>query len=219
LKIPYLSDSLERRKLQIQEKKLSLEERNNSLANIRAELEEQIKKDKKALEELRHEREKIKSLNPIDATDEVTKRTRMDKIRKQKVEIEVSDTERTITYSAKIEDGIYITWKEGRTKYKKIIATPAKRFERPVAFGLWYARGIKYFIKKHADATHNPDASTFELRQVKFVLRMVQAVKDAEMHNEMAKATKGKTKEALYFIIALVIVSVVGILGSGGYFK
>lgn len=219
MKLPFLHTLTQNRKKRadaLAEAKLAREERNRKLDELHAELQAKVQQSKNELKELQTMHEKY---HPVDATEEIQKKTIFDKIKKQKVIIEVDDGERQKEYNAKVIDGIYITWKQGRTKFKKIIASQPRRYERSAAFGLWYDRGIKYYILKHAETTKDPKQGSFNVRQIKHSMRLMKAIQDAEMHQEMAKATKGKNKIELYFIIAIIIISVVGIMASGGYFK
>jgi len=140
------------------------------------------------------------------------------RIGKQRIEIEVIDGERTGFFPAKIIEGYWIEWKEGKETYKKIIGTKPRTFEYKTF--IFWRRGLKYYIKRNAEVTHEPDASAFVLPQAKFAMRIVAAVIKAETFVEIAKATSGKnTKELIIFIAAIVIMGIAGIAGTGGYFK
>lgn len=151
----------------------------------------------------------------IESTKYIEKQGRF---KKQRIEIEVIDGERASSYTAKIIEGYWIQWKEGRQEHKKIIGTLPRVFEHKIF--IFWRRGLKYYIKRNAEVTHEPDAAAFILPQAKFAMRLVKAVIEAETFVEIAKATKGQDRKIMTMWMVLVgFMGLLIMLGTGGYFK
>lgn len=208
-----------RSKRKEEKERLEQEKKQNQLDREKFDenLEKKIVESEAKLENLKQQ---FITYSPIDSTGLVQKRTQLDRIRPHKLEIEVSDGGMASTYNAKVVDSFYIQWKQGRTTFKKIISTPPKKYERALIPIIWWKRGLKYYIKKGAEATHDPDASAFDLAQAKFVMKLVEAIAKAETFQEIAKATRGHDrKQQLIFVAGMVIIAIAGIAGTGEYFK
>jgi len=202
-----------RRKKTKQDQETIIQARKDFLSN----LDKDIKTAKQEVKTLQDEKAALDEgkNSGIESSQYSVKKGR---IGKQRIEIEVLDGERSSFYPAKIIDGYWIQWKDDNEVHKKIIGTRPRTFEYKTF--IFWRRGLKYYIKRDAEITHEPDASAFVLPQAKFAMRIVAAVIKAETFVEIAKATRGKDrKELIIWLVAFVILGLGGIAGSGGYFK
>ncbi len=163
---------------------------------------------------------KLTDLGAIDSSEVGNKLFAMDKIKKQAIEVEVKDGERSIFVKGRIVDKYFLEYRLGRKKTKIIIVGPPENFERVVIPHLIVKRGIQYTHIKGEAYTHDPYITSFDLIQVKMILGITEAVSDAKMYEEIAHASRGRDKkEQAMWMILVGVLAIVGMLSNAGYFK
>ncbi len=169
---------------------------------------------------LMNEMNQLQNRGAIHSTGITSKQGRLDKIRSQRIELEIKDNERSVIVRAKVIDGYYIEFKYQGKKQKKIIASAPVTFEYEfIPFVIW-RRGLKYYMLAHEESTCTPFSTVPKLTQAKIALKVMRAISEAETWIEIAKATKGTDrKQVMMFLIVIGIISIIGILAAGDYFK
>ncbi len=220
VKIPIYSKWRENKRQSVLIKRENQRKNNQKLKDESRSLETKIANYKDDMEDLKQEMQQLERTGAIHSTDLTSKRGRLDKIRAQRLEIEIRDGERSTYAKAKVVDGFYIEFRYKGKKQRKIIATNPVTFEYEFIPYLLWRRGLKYYTKAHEETTCLAFSNVPKIIQAKVVMKMVRAVAEAETWIEIAKATKGTDrKQLMMWLIAITIISVVGLLVAGDYFK
>lgn len=201
-------------------KKQRIKEQDEARQQFLAELETKIDASEQEIAELQKKKDELDNAMKIgiDSTEDTRKKTTFDKIRKLRTEIVVQDHGRDKTYRCET-DGYFLRWREGIKKQEIIIATRPREHETEMIPIIWYRRSLRYYVKKGEKTTHYPNIG-FKLPQAKYAMDLVDAVTEAKTFQEMAKATKGTDrKQLMMWLIAIIIIAIAGIAGTGGYFK
>jgi len=200
--------------------KEDLRKENFQLEIVSNDLQHTIDEQKLKVQNYLNDIQEIQNYGAVYSTDTVTKKGRMDKIRAQRVEIEVKDGERVTTMKAKVVEGYFIEFRYRGQKQKKIIVTRGIPFEYVfIPFFSW-RRGLKFYILAHEEMTCNAFSTVPKLTQAVLAMKIFKAVKEAETWVEVARATKSTDRKVLtMWLVTIGIISIVGILAAGQYFK
>ncbi len=107
----------------------------------------------------------------------------------------------------------------GKNNAKLLLPSPVTFEYEFIPYLLW-RRGLKYYILANQETTCLAFSNVPKIVQAKIVMKMVRAVAEAETWVEIAKATKGTDrKQLMMWLLAITIISVVGLLVAGDYFK
>ena len=220
MNIPFYSKWRAKRRTQKKAKAELARQRTLRKEQFSAELTKKITDQKLEIKAQQKQMATLEQSGAVFSTDFIRKKSKLDKIRAQRIEIEIRDGERSTITTAKVVDGLFIEFRYKGKKQKKIIATKPTIFEYPLIPVLWWRRGLKYYILAYEETTCLPFSTVPKLTQAKLAMGMVGAVAKYKMWYEVARSTQGSNrKELMLWLITIGLVAIVGILASGDYFK